>query len=313
MFRAKPAAALAVALFVVGAAIVATPPPVPLEQAAVSHTREDPPAIGGRPLPPADDLLFDQRFEGSGAGGKHSFESSFTVEREYNFLEIRLGADGLMGAGWTYEVRILDPEGNVVADLEYDIGPFPWYGLPSMGVTSDTSPAASVLVPLQGSYAVELEVSGGMTAIVAVRGVAGKAADFTIDDVLGKGTFRLSEQAGKVVLVELMSTWCSICQRMAPKLQTMYESYDRARFELVGVDTDVKDTKEGLRHFMESHGATSYAGMDDGTVIKAYAGGQTGWPRWAVVDPAGNWIYANAGEVPIEELRAAIDAALDGR
>ncbi|HVL86720.1 MAG TPA: TlpA disulfide reductase family protein [Candidatus Thermoplasmatota archaeon] len=306
-----------VAAFVVGAAalVAVSPPPAsetgeePLSTAALGEET----STAARPLDPANDLLFKAKFAAppTALAGTTKFTDSFTVDRDYNFLEIGTGDEGVWApAVNVYKIRVYDPEGTLVADTDWSGGLFPWVSLPN----DRTWPSASVVAPAHGTYAIEVELSAGLTAIVSASGIAGPGADFSTEDILGKGTFTLSEHRGKVVLIDLMATWCGPCKRAMATLAEVYESYDRSQFEIVSVDVDTDETEEDLRNFMQTYGGVWYAGFDDGprfggTVSKGYGTGAI--PTIAIIDPAGNWIFRHVGsDITADELRAIIDGAL---
>jgi thiol-disulfide isomerase/thioredoxin len=49
---------------------------------------------------------------------------------------------------------------------------------------------------------------------------------------------------GKVVLIDIMGTWCGPCRRQAPTLQKFYEKYRDQGFEVLGVAFE-RSSKEG--------------------------------------------------------------------
>ena len=63
------------------------------------------------------------------------------------------------------------------------------------------------------------------------------APDFTLKSA-GGGNLRLSEQRGRVVLVNFWATWCGPCKVEMPHLNRLYEKYKSAGFVLLGVNVD---------------------------------------------------------------------------
>ncbi|HEY2511105.1 MAG TPA: TlpA disulfide reductase family protein, partial [Polyangiaceae bacterium] len=77
---------------------------------------------------------------------------------------------------------------------------------------------------------------------VATREAAGTVApDFTGRDVAGK-TFRLSDQHGKVVLLDFWSTFCEPCKAEFPHLRALYEGGRARGLLVVGVAMDGPET-----------------------------------------------------------------------
>jgi thiol-disulfide isomerase/thioredoxin len=52
------------------------------------------------------------------------------------------------------------------------------------------------------------------------------ASDFALDTQEG-GRFRLSEQRGKVVVVNFWATWCPPCREEMPALERLYTRYGK--------------------------------------------------------------------------------------
>jgi peroxiredoxin len=67
------------------------------------------------------------------------------------------------------------------------------------------------------------------------------AEDFTLPTPAGD-TFRLSEQRGKVVLVNFWATWCPPCLEEMPAMERLWRRHKDAGFVLVAIslDTDPK-------------------------------------------------------------------------
>lgn len=68
------------------------------------------------------------------------------------------------------------------------------------------------------------------------------AEDFTLPALDG-GTFRLSEQRGKVVLVNFWATWCPPCLEEMPAMERLWRKHKDAGFVLVAVSVDADPQK----------------------------------------------------------------------
>ena len=64
-------------------------------------------------------------------------------------------------------------------------------------------------------------------------------------------TFRLSEYAGKYVLVDFWATWCAPCVADVPNLQAAYKTYHPKGLEIVSVSLD--ETNPPLSDFLKAH------------------------------------------------------------
>jgi peroxiredoxin len=63
------------------------------------------------------------------------------------------------------------------------------------------------------------------------------APDFTLRTTEGRN-LRLQEQRGQVVLLNFWATWCGPCREEMPQLGKLYERYQGAGFQLLGVNVD---------------------------------------------------------------------------
>lgn len=73
----------------------------------------------------------------------------------------------------------------------------------------------------------------------AMPAVGQKAADFTLRASSGQN-IKLSEQRGKVVMINFWATWCAPCREEMPHLNKLHEQYRKAGFVLLGVNVDDK-------------------------------------------------------------------------
>ena len=88
----------------------------------------------------------------------------------------------------------------------------------------------------------------GQTYPVADRKQAGNFSEPLLD---GKGTFTLSKQRGKVVVINFWATWCSPCQIETPQFDTVYRQYKNKDVQFVGIDT--KDIRSKAQSFVQGN------------------------------------------------------------
>ena len=79
-----------------------------------------------------------------------------------------------------------------------------------------------------------------------------KAPDFTLKTVDGK-LFKLSENKGKVILLNFWGTWCGPCRREIPDFNELHKKYRKNGLEIVGITLKRSpyETTETIASFMK--------------------------------------------------------------
>lgn len=135
----------------------------------------------------------------------------------------------------------------------------------------------------------------------------GPAPDFTLA-LFNGGTFRLSDQRGRVVMVDFWASWCIPCREEARRLEALWQEYRERGVVFVGVA--YADAEMGARAFLQEFGITYPNGPDLGTRIsQAYR--IRGVPEKFFIDKQGQLrAPVVIGPVPEQELRRRIEALL---
>ena len=146
---------------------------------------------------------------------------------------------------------------------------------------------------------------------IPIRSFIGKPApDFSLTTLDGK-TVRLSDQRGKVVLLDFWASWCYPCQITLPHTQELSENRDLANKGLVVwavVQPDDKQSMDDAQRFVVAQKYTFTVPADrDGTVSHAY--GNNGYPDAVIVGRDG-LIKSAVGGVHAKMLDDAIGSAL---
>jgi len=113
-------------------------------------------------------------------------------------------------------------------------------------------------------------VTGGDAAALAPAPVAGHPApDFALQTLDGE-TVRLSDFAGKPVLVNFWATWCGPCRAEFPDFQEA--SVDNAdKLVIIGINNTTADQPDLVDDFVAEMGATFPIVLDqDGKVSESY-------------------------------------------
>lgn len=84
-------------------------------------------------------------------------------------------------------------------------------------------------------------------------GIGKPAKDFSVE-LLDGSSFSLSEQKGKVVLLDFWATWCKPCVEEMPNVKDCYETFHDKGLEIIGVSLD-RDRSD-LEKFVEKQGLT---------------------------------------------------------
>lgn len=135
------------------------------------------------------------------------------------------------------------------------------------------------------------------------------APDFTVEMADGN-TFTLSEQSGKVVLLNFWATWCGPCVREMPAFERLHSDYGE---ELAILAIDCAEDKDTVNQFISDNGYTFPIAYDvEGTVLVKYP--SDGIPYTLVIGKDGivRDIYIGAADADQQyvEYKSAIEAAL---
>jgi cytochrome c biogenesis protein CcmG/thiol:disulfide interchange protein DsbE len=157
------------------------------------------------------------------------------------------------------------------------------------------------------------DVRAGGTAVNAVgRAIEVKprpAPDFALVLFEG-GSFRLSEESGKTVLVNFWASWCPPCREEAPALEAAWRAHRDRGVVFVGVN--VWDRERDARAFLAEYRSTYPNGPDPGRTALDF--GVRGLPETFVVAPDGQVVRKWIGpitEAEIASLLAGMAGALE--
>lgn len=132
------------------------------------------------------------------------------------------------------------------------------------------------------------------------------APPFTLE-LFGGRNFALSENKGKVVVINFFASWCVSCGEETPIIEKVAREY--APRDVVFLAIAVDDTETKARAFLKKAGLTIPAGLDKSGEIKdAY--GIYGMPTTFFIDKTGKVRYLHAGAVTEQLLKHEIDKLL---
>lgn len=132
--------------------------------------------------------------------------------------------------------------------------------------------------------------------VLVLRGGSGpregaQAHAFELPLASGAGQFRLADQRGKPVLLEVFASWCGACERAAPMVDEVYREAAKQGVVFVGVSVD-DDAKAAAR--VEQSWPISYpVALDDGSVQRGY--GVSLLPTFVLIDRDGTIKRVSSG------------------
>lgn len=137
-----------------------------------------------------------------------------------------------------------------------------------------------------------------------------KAPDFSLKTPDGK-TLRLSDQKGKVVMIDMWATWCPPCRKSLPHLQSLSSNKELADKGLVVWAVNQQETPQTVRAFVGTNNYTFTVLMDaDGSMGQSYL--VQGIPTTVIVGRDGtiNSVFIGFGTDSAKPLDDAVEKAL---
>ena len=136
----------------------------------------------------------------------------------------------------------------------------------------------------------------------------GPAPDFELADLDG-GPFRLSEQRGKVVVINFWATWCPPCRMEIPGFIDLQQEYgDDVVFVGVALDQDGSDS---VRPYAAEKGI-NYPVLPNGFSAARAFGGIASLPTTYIIDRHGEIRFKHEGLLLTGNLRPTLDALRRG-
>lgn len=136
------------------------------------------------------------------------------------------------------------------------------------------------------------------------------APDFTVADVDGR-IFRLSDQRGKVVLLDFMGSRCPTCVQQMQFLPAVYSAYSDRGLVMISIDVGGSlgtEDPQVARNFLATYGGTWPIALDDSGIGLAYQVAVL--PTIYLIGADGTIAFRHAGVITDADLAAQVEPLL---
>jgi thiol-disulfide isomerase/thioredoxin len=120
-----------------------------------------------------------------------------------------------------------------------------------------------------------------------------KAPDFSGDTADGT-TVRLSENLGKVVLIDFWASWCGPCKQEMPFLVNLHDGHQGGNFTIIGVNID-KDLKNLTKFLAGLERQPAFPIIHDPQAVICPYYGLEGMPTTVLIDKKGIIRFRHVG------------------
>ena len=115
----------------------------------------------------------------------------------------------------------------------------------------------------------------------------------------------LSDYHGRIVVLDMMATWCQPCQYEMLELRRVRQNYSENDVVILSVDIDDRETAAQLKQFKQQFTSYGYDlewtfGMDNGNISKTYLG--EGIPTICIFDRDGTLTFTHEGIAVYNEI-----------
>jgi thiol-disulfide isomerase/thioredoxin len=93
------------------------------------------------------------------------------------------------------------------------------------------------------------------------------APNFTLTDIILRETFSLTDFQGKVVILDLFTTWCGPCRQSIPQMKDIYLCYSEDELIIISVDIDTEEDELLVTDFILEYEMEWLVALDNNSVI----------------------------------------------
>jgi thiol-disulfide isomerase/thioredoxin len=145
------------------------------------------------------------------------------------------------------------------------------------------------------------------------NGVGNLAYGADIPLLLGEGSFNVSQNRGKVTVLNFWGTWCPPCRDELPAFDRIASEYaETVTVFAVHTYPAPNDTYEPVSYVNERFADSKiiFGVNPEGNPFYTLYGGDGYYPFTVIVDAEGVITYRKSGGLSYEQLKALVDAAL---
>ena len=179
-----------------------------------------------------------------------------------------------------------------------------------------SSGSASPTAPIQPPINPEPELNSGPSLLTPELFMLSESFREREIKSLDNSTFRLSDFAGKVVVINLWASWCGPCRREVPEYEKVRKVYaDRAVEFIALTPEDPGSDAARVNKFVKDVNFGFRLGWADHDVARTLMNGKPSIPQTLVIDAAGRVIKHWTGYSPGRSgarLRETIEVAMNG-
>lgn len=150
---------------------------------------------------------------------------------------------------------------------------------------------------------------GGMAVDGTLSPLVGKTSPELKLKLLDGSEFVLSQQQGKIVVLDFWASWCAPCMQTMPIVERELSRFDSSQVQLVSVN--LQERPEEVRGALERLGFELTVAMDiDGVAAGRFQANAI--PQMVVIDAAGvvSKVYVGGGAETVDQLAKSIDELL---
>ncbi len=122
------------------------------------------------------------------------------------------------------------------------------------------------------------------------------------------GTFKLSELKGRVVVLDMMATWCGPCKLQMEELRELRSTFSPSLVEIVSVGVDLSESATLLRGFKTDENADWPFAASNQAFNDAFPAGSI--PTLYILDRNGKVAKTHVGVTELDILSAEVTSLL---